>query len=73
MIINNITELKEYILNNELSKKQIKKIVFNTLRVIFIEDYSKVELVDKLEKFYYKYPSIKTRPSFLENLLKMPD
>ncbi|RTY64804.1 MULTISPECIES: hypothetical protein [unclassified Flavobacterium] len=66
MTIANIQELKDFILNNELSKNDINEILRATLKVWICKEYNKTELVNIIEDFYYKYPNVQDRPLFLD-------
>lgn len=66
MIISNIQELKDFILDNDLSKNDIHEIVRTTLKVWISKEYNKTDLVNMIEDFYYKYPNLKDRPLFLD-------
>lgn len=66
MIIANIQDLKEFILNNDLSKNDIHELIKTTLKVWISDEYNKIDLINLIEDFYYKYPNIKDRPLFLD-------
>ena len=66
MTIANIQELKDFILNNELSKNDINEILRATLKVWISKEYNKTDLVNIIEDFYYKYPNVQDRPLFLD-------
>lgn len=66
MTITNIQELKDFILNNDLSKNDIQKLIRTTLQVWISKEYNKIDLVNMIEDFYYKYPNAKDRPLFLD-------
>ncbi|MFV5692060.1 hypothetical protein ACM55K_08550 [Flavobacterium sp. LT1R49] len=66
MIIANIQDLKEFILNNDLSKNDIHELIRTTLKVWISDEYNKIDLINLIEDFYYKYPNIKDRPLFLD-------
>ena len=69
MEINNINELKNYILNNELSQEQIKEILRATLCIWVSGVYTdKKEYAEMVEEFYNKYPTIQERPLFLNQV-----
>ena len=66
--INNYEDLRYFILNNELTTKQIDEVVKQTLGVFIIDKYSKSELILKLDEFYINYIKDKLnigRPLFL--------
>ena len=66
--INNYEDLRYFILNNELTTKQIDEAVKQTLGVFIIDKYSKSELILKLDEFYINYIKDKLnieRPLFL--------
>ena len=64
--ISNIQELKDFILNTELTQEQIKEILRTSLNIWISGEYDKTDLVKMIEDFYYKYPNIKDRPLFLD-------
>lgn len=65
--ISNIEELKDYILNNELTQKQIEEILRATLNIWVSGDYTdKKEFVKAIEEFYNKHPNEQDRPFFLD-------
>jgi hypothetical protein len=66
MVITNINELKDFILNNDLSKNDIQELLKTTLKVWISEEYNKTDLVNMIEDFYYKYPNVQGRPLFLD-------
>lgn len=66
MTITNIQELKDFILNNDLSKNDIQKLISTTLKVWISKDYNKIDLANMIEDFYYKYPNVKDRPLFFD-------
>lgn len=66
MVISNIQELKDFILNNELSETDINEIVRQTLKIWISKKYDKIVLVNMLEDFYNKYPNKQDRPLFLD-------
>ncbi len=66
MIIANIQELKDFILNNNLSRKDIHELIKTTLQVWISKEYNKTDLVNMIEDFYYKCPNVKDRPLFLD-------
>lgn len=65
MVITNINELKDFILNNDLSKNDIQELLRATLNVWISNEYSKTDLANMIEDFYYKYPNVQDRPLFL--------
>ncbi len=66
MTITNIQELKDFILNNDLSKNDIQKLINTTLKVWISKDYNKIDLANMIEDFYYKYPNVNDRPLFFD-------
>jgi hypothetical protein len=66
MTITNIQELKDFILNNDLSNNDIKELIRTTLKVWISKEYNKIDLVNMIEDFYYKYPNIRGRPLFID-------
>ena len=64
--ISNIQELKDFILNTELTQEQIKEILRTSLNIWISGEYDKTDLVKMIEDFYYKYPNIQDRPLFLD-------
>ncbi len=66
MIIANIQELKDFILKNDLNKKDIQELTKTTLKVWVSKEYNKTDLVNMIEDFYYKYPNVQGRPLFLD-------
>jgi uncharacterized protein (UPF0128 family) len=66
MVIANINELKDFILNNDLSKNDIHELIKATLNVWLNEEYDKTDLVNIIEAFYNKYPNVQERPLFLD-------
>lgn len=66
MRIKNIEELKDFILNNDLSNNDIQELIRTTLKVWISKEYNKIDLVNMIEDFYYKYPKVQGRPLFLD-------
>lgn len=66
MVIANINELKDFLLNNDLSKNDIQELLKTTLKVWVSEEYNKTDLANMIEDFYYKYPNVQGRPLFLD-------
>jgi hypothetical protein len=66
MQISNIQELKEYILNNELSGTDIDTLIKTTLGVYISQGYEKKYLMQMLESFIKKYPVKSDRPLFMD-------
>ena len=66
MKINNFGELIIYIQDNDLSKKQLNKILFPTLSVFVVKDYSKNELIERLKEYYCEWHDTRPRPIFLD-------
>lgn len=66
MEISNFQELKEYILNNELSENDIDTLIKTTLGVWISEGYEKKYLMQMLESFIKKYPVKSDRPLFMD-------
>ena len=66
MVISNIQELKDFILNNDLSKNDIHELIKATLKVWISKEYNKTDLVNKIEEFYNKFPNVQNRPLFLD-------
>ena len=66
MEISNFQELKEYILNNELSENDIDTLIKTTLGVWISEGYEKKYLMQMLESFTKKYPVKSDRPLFMD-------
>ena len=64
--ISNIQELKDFILNTELTQEQIKEILRTSLNIWISGEYDKTDLVKMIAAFYYKYPNIQDRPLFLD-------
>lgn len=64
--INSIEELKQFLLNNDLSKNDIQELLKTTLKVWISEEYNKTDLANMIEDFYYKYPNVQGRPLFLD-------
>ena len=63
----NIQELKDFILNNELTQEQIKEILRTSLNIWISGVYTnKKEFVKTIEDFYSKYPNTQDRPLFLD-------
>jgi hypothetical protein len=62
--INSIEELKQFLLNNDLSKNDIQELLKTTLKVWVSEEYNKTDLANMIEDFYYKYPNVQGRPLF---------
>ena len=70
MTISNIHELKEFLLNCELTNKQKADLICTTLGVFGVIDESSIDYVIlNYEEFYYKYPIIEERPLLL--MMKM--
>lgn len=66
--INNYSDLREFIINNDLTGKQIEMIIRDTLNVIVLEPLPKDQFILDLDDFYYKWikdKSIEERPIFL--------
>ena len=66
MVIANINELKDFILNNDLSKNDIQELLRATLNVWISNEYNKTDLANMIEDFYYKYQNVQDRPLFLD-------
>ena len=49
--ISNTTELKTFILNNDLSNKQIQELIYKTLGLLLINEYSNSEIVELITSF----------------------
>lgn len=67
MTISNIQELKDFILNNELSINKINQLLQNTLKVILIDEgKSKKEIIILIEEYWNEYKGIKEHPLFID-------
>ena len=67
--INNYLDLREFIINNDLTGKQIEKLIQQTLSVLVLEPLPKDQFILDLDDFYYKWienKSIQERPLFLK-------
>ena len=74
--INNYSDLREFIINNDLTGKQIEKLIQQTLSVLVFEPLPKDQFILDLDDFYYKWienKSIQERPLFLKNLSSLLD
>jgi len=73
-------DLKKFILNNELTDRQISNLIFSTLKVFiinpdklendykkndFIKENDKIEIIKKIDEVLKKYP-IGKRPIFFD-------
>jgi len=80
IIIATPEDLKKFILNNELTDKQINSLIFSTLKVFiinpdklendykkndFIKENDKIEIIKKIDEVLKKYP-IGKRPIFFD-------
>jgi len=70
MTIKNIDQLSDYILNNELTGKQLSQIIEKTLFVYYevhreLDQDQKENIVKALRLMYKKYPSVRNRPLFI--------
>jgi len=80
IIIATPEDLKKFILNNELTDRQISNLIFSTLKVFiinpdklendykkndFIKENDKIEIIKKIDEVLKKYP-IGKRPIFFD-------
>ena len=74
--INNYSELRAFIINTDLTGKQIEKLIQQTLSVIVVNPLPKNQFILDLDEFYYKWIEGKTleeRPIFLKTPLSLID
>jgi hypothetical protein len=66
MEISTFQQLKEYILNNDLSDHDINILIKETMGVWVAKGYEKKHLIKILEAFIVEFPKIKDRPLFVD-------
>ena len=74
--INNYLDLREFIINNDLTGKQIEKLIQQTLSVLVFEPLPKNQFILDLDDFYKKWienKQLEERPLFLKNLTSLVD
>lgn len=64
--LNNVEELKKFILENDISEDSIRELVRTCLKVWISEFKSKEELILQIDELLLKYPDVKNRPLFVD-------
>jgi len=63
--IRNLRELKYFIRENNLSTKELIKVIESCLTVWFVNEYTNKEIIQIIEEITAKYTALPERPLFI--------